>query len=53
MNHRIKDQKVLERFRQLIKSISEDQAINPLETPAEQNARIQRAKKDYVFFIET
>ena len=53
MIHRIKDQKALERYRQLIKSISEDNAVNPFETGAEQNLRIDRAKRDYAFFIDT
>ena len=53
MTNRIKDQKALDRYRQLIKSISEDHAVNPLETQAEQNGRIDRAKRDYAFFIDT
>ena len=53
MIHRIKDQKALERYRQLIKSISEDNAVNPFESQAEQNLRIDRAKRDYTFFIDT
>jgi len=53
MIHRIKDQKALERYRQLIKSISEDNAVNPFESQADQNLRIDRAKRDYAFFIDT
>ncbi len=48
-----KHEKALERYRQLIKSISEDNTINPFETQAEQIARIDRAKTDYAFFIDT
>ncbi|TXI15744.1 MAG: hypothetical protein E6Q66_01110 [Pedobacter sp.] len=48
-----KNQKALERYRQLIKSISEDNTVNPFETQAEQIARIDRAKADYGFFIDT
>jgi phage terminase large subunit-like protein len=53
MKHPVKDQKALERYRQLIKSISEEHAVNPFESQADQNLRIDRAKRDYGFFIDT
>lgn len=53
MISRVKDQKALERYRELVKSISEDTVVNPLESPAKQKLRIDRAKSDYAFFVQT
>jgi phage terminase large subunit-like protein len=51
MNRR--DELATERYRQLVRSIFEMTAINPLETKEEQRLRITRAKSDFEFFVYT
>ena len=47
------DQKAKERYSELLKQITNDTAINPFETKAEQLARIALAKKDYNYFVNS
>ncbi len=41
----------LERWKELVKKVRDAGTLNPLETPAEQAARIKRARADYGFFV--
>lgn len=51
--HVQKDKAAVERFRLLCERISESSLINPLESKADQNKRIKRAKGDFKVFVDT
>jgi phage terminase large subunit-like protein len=50
---RTKDKKAQELYREKLKQITENTAINPFETRQEQSQRIALAKKDYNYFVNT
>jgi len=49
---KIKDKEALRRFRLQTKLIFEQTQINPFESDAQKQKRIERAKKDYAYFVE-
>ncbi len=48
---KIKDKEALKRFREKTKHIFSETAVNPYESETDRKARIQRAKKDYAYFV--
>lgn len=51
--HKLIDKQALKRFDELVCRITADNQINPFETGKEKAERIERAKKDFKFFVET
>lgn len=47
-----KDKQAQERYRQLVKTITDCTSVNPLETKKEQAERIAQAKAKYEFFVQ-
>ncbi|MFC4262463.1 hypothetical protein ACFOWM_06225 [Ferruginibacter yonginensis] len=48
-----KDKIALERYRNLLKQVSESNSVNPLESKKEQQERINKAKVDFAYFVNT
>ncbi len=50
---KVQDKQALARFREKLSLIRSGSAINPNETKAEQQERIDKAKNDFAFFVKT
>ena len=47
-----KQKQALERWKRLTENIQNLSTVNAAETKAEQLARVERARKDYAYFVE-
>lgn len=51
--HKLKDKEALKRYQELCKRISDNTEINPFETSNDKKTRVEKAIKDFKFFVET
>lgn len=51
--HKLKDKQAQQRYAELIRRITDNTDINPFETKEDQKRRIQRAKDDFKYMVET
>ena len=51
--HKLKDKQAIKRYEELIQRITSNNQINPFETDTEKQQRLNRAKTDFKYFVET